>query len=169
MPYYYHVHRGPEKAGIEKDYKKGYRTFFARKDTFWNKVEKKIGLEGYGGYREYRLSIPKSDLTSSLQSSSKNKILLLNIKNKLHRKLIKKYSVYDEDDKGWFFDRCTFLEFLQKNKYNGVDFHYINTYINDIEDEMIIFDLTKYIDAGKLELVYMVFNGYDNPIEIKRK
>jgi hypothetical protein len=126
---------------------------------------KRIGTDEKG-FREYRISIPKSDFTTSLEPS-KNKILLLNVKNKLHRKLLRKFYTKDED---WgFFGREEFLEYIRKKGYNGVDFHYIsrNRFLHNIEDELVIFDLTKYLKS--LELVYLVANLTKNPLKINKK
>jgi hypothetical protein len=157
MPYFYHVHRGFKPSELEINPKKE-DTYFAKKDSYWNKKIKEDGLEYHGGYREYRLSLSKSDITESLNPSQVSKILFLNKKNPDHKKLLKKFFV-----KG--LGRDSFLNYLERKGFNGVNFHNVscsNIPNLDIEPELVIFDIQKYLD--KLELVYIVYN---NPIKIR--
>jgi len=161
MPYFYHVSLSFHPSGLETDAVKG-DVYFSKKDSYWNKIVKDHGLRDFRGYREYRLNIPKSDITESLNPNKTNQILFLNKKNPEHRKILKKFY-----HKG--FAREEFHKFLIKRGFNGVNYHSVARFFNnilDIEPEIVIFDIRKYID--RLELVYMVFNGYDKPVKVNK-
>lgn len=103
MPVFYHVHRGlkPIKFDPNKD------MFMARKNTFWNKVEKEIS-EDYGGYIEYKITIPEHRFTKSLNPIDKSKILIVSKQN------IKKVS-------GFFKRHKLEKRSMVKDYFGGID------------------------------------------------
>jgi len=91
MSVFYHIHRSTMKSDIDKEFKKGKALFFSKKESFWHDFEKHLGCETYGGYIEYKITIPQKYFTYSLKPQNKNKILKLTLKNikefiKLHEK-----------------------------------------------------------------------------------
>ena len=80
MPIYYHIHRSMKKSPIENNFKEGKMLFFSKKNSFWHNFEKDVGLD-WGGYSEYKITIPQKYFTYSLNPRKKNKILKLTPKN----------------------------------------------------------------------------------------
>ena len=109
MPIYYHIHRSMEKSLIENNFKEGKQLFFSKKNSFWHNFEKDVGLD-WGGYSEYKITIPQKYFTYSLNPRKKNKILKLTPKNiKGFIKLHEKYT-----------DKNLVVEYINKN-FIGID------------------------------------------------
>ena len=77
MPIYYHIHRSMKKSPIENNFKEGKMLFFSKKNSFWHNFEKDVGLD-WGGYSEYKITIPQKYFTYSLNPQKKKQNIKIN-------------------------------------------------------------------------------------------
>ena len=77
MPIYYHIHRSMEKSAIENNFKEGKRLFFSKKNSFWHNFEKDVGLD-WGGYSEYKITIPQKYFYIFFKTTKKKQNIKIN-------------------------------------------------------------------------------------------
>ena len=88
----------------------------ARKNTFWNNIWKEISEEDeeYGGYIEYKITIPKNRFTRSFNPKDNTKILII---DKTNLKQLKDYLVKNKG--GWVPGTRGSKKF--KEDFGGID------------------------------------------------
>jgi hypothetical protein len=88
MPYFYHISRGIQQNSLDNGFIKGEALFFSKKDSFWYKVERQIGMNHFGGYKIYEIFIPSTAYTTSFNPRTPKIVKIT--KNTL-KEYIKKY------------------------------------------------------------------------------
>jgi hypothetical protein len=122
MPKYYHIHIC-ERSGedtLEKGFIKGDRLYISKKNSWWYRIWKKIGIDGVNneGYKIYEITIPKELYTTSLYPKGKNKILKITKNNiKEYKKLMRQCWKFNGKGKGFHY---LVIE-LTKRNIIGVD------------------------------------------------
>ena len=146
MSYYYHVHKGNEPSTLETFYDKNQPSYWSQKGSFWNIVEKDMGINYYGGYREYRLHIPEELFTESLYSYRKHpKIYRVTHNNvKEYRKLRRDFPGHIKFNKemirrGFTGIDATIILPPSYRYYHSSEFILFHT--NDWEPEMELVDI----------------------------
>lgn len=145
MTCFYHISRGYDESELVTNFDKNKPVFFALKDSFWNKIEKQIALEGYGGYREYEILVPDEQFVEELSINNLNKIYKVTDDNKEEFKIF--LTNFMRTDTG-HIDRDNLISELKNKGFLGVDTHSVN--INNIDKELIFFDFTGFLPNLKL-------------------